>query len=59
MLVNCSLNLLACSLQGPRMASASPWFFILLAVGVLDGLIQLSDYLRWRKERRESERTSD
>ncbi|HTD68401.1 MAG TPA: hypothetical protein VK846_17895 [Candidatus Limnocylindria bacterium] len=41
------------------MASASPWFFILLAVGVLDGLIQLSDYLRWRKERRESERTSD
>jgi len=31
-----------------------PWFFILLAVGVLDALLQFSDYREWRKEQRES-----
>lgn len=32
-----------------------PWFFILLAVGVLDALFQFSDYREWRKEQREAE----
>ena len=32
-----------------------PWFYILLAVGVLDALIQWSDYRNWRKERGESD----
>jgi hypothetical protein len=31
-----------------------PWFFIMLAVGILDALFQFSDYREWRKERRES-----
>ena len=31
------------------------WFFILLAVGVLDALFQWSDYREWRKEHGESE----
>ena len=35
------------------------WFYILLSVGVLDALIQFSDYMRWRKDRRESEDLSD
>lgn len=35
------------------------WFFLLLSVGVLDGLIQLSDYLHWRKERREADDAND
>lgn len=35
------------------------WFYLLLAVGVLDALIQLSDYLHWRKERRRSEEADD
>ena len=35
------------------------WFFILLAVGIMDALIQLSDYLHWRKERIESEDASE
>lgn len=30
------------------------WYFILLAVGVLDALFQFSDYREWRKEQRES-----
>jgi len=30
------------------------WFFILLAVGVLDALFQFSDYREWRKEHHES-----
>ncbi len=32
-----------------------PWFFILLGVGVLDALIQWSDYREWRKDHRKSE----
>ena len=32
-----------------------PWFYILLAVGVFDALLQWSDYREWCKERRESE----
>jgi hypothetical protein len=31
-----------------------PWFFIMLAVGLLDALFQFSDYRQWRKEQRES-----
>ena len=36
-----------------------PWFYILLAVGVMDALIQFSDYLHWRKHRGESEDLTD
>ena len=32
-----------------------PWFYILLAVGLLDALFQWTDYREWRRERRESE----
>ena len=32
-----------------------PLFFILLAIGIFDALIQWSDYRQWRKERRESD----
>jgi hypothetical protein len=35
------------------------WFFVLLAVGVLDALIQFSDYMHWRKERQELEKSGD
>ena len=28
------------------------WFFVLLAMGVVDALCQFSDYREWRKERR-------
>lgn len=30
------------------------WFYILLAVGIFDALLQWSDYREWRKEHRES-----
>jgi hypothetical protein len=30
------------------------WFYVLLAMGVLDALFQFSDYRHWRKEQRES-----
>jgi len=40
-------------------SSLPAWFFILLAVGVMDALIQFSDYLHWRKERIESEDVRD
>jgi hypothetical protein len=36
-----------------------PWFYILLAVGVLDALFQYSDYREWRRERRESEEVNE
>ena len=29
------------------------WFYIMVAVGVLDALLQFSDYRQWRKERGE------
>jgi hypothetical protein len=32
-----------------------PWYFILLAVGLLDALFQFSDYREFRKEQREAE----
>ena len=35
------------------------WFYLLLSVGILDGLIQFSDYRQWRKERRESKDLND
>lgn len=31
------------------------WFLVLLSIGILDTLIQLLDYLRWRKERHKSD----
>ena len=31
-----------------------PWFFIMLAVGLLDALFQFCDYREWRKEQRGS-----
>ena len=31
------------------------WFYILLAVGIFDALLQWSDYREWRKEHRDSE----
>lgn len=36
-----------------------PWFYILLAVGIFDALLQWSDYREWRRERRESEKPND
>jgi len=33
-----------------------PWFYILLAVGIFDALLQWSDYREWRKEQPESEK---
>ena len=36
-----------------------PWFYILLAVGIFDALLQWSDYREWRKEHRDSEEVSD
>jgi hypothetical protein len=34
------------------------WFYILLAVGVFDALLQWSDYVEWRKDR-ESENVNE
>jgi hypothetical protein len=54
---------MACLLEKVRMGDLlsilPPWYYILLGVGVLDALIQWSDYLHWRKERRESEEVKD
>ena len=36
-----------------------PWFYILLAVGIFDALLQWSDYREWRKELRDSEEVSE
>ena len=36
-----------------------PWFYILLAVGIFDALLQWSDYREWRKEHRDSGELSD
>jgi hypothetical protein len=36
-----------------------PWFYILLAVGIFDALLQWSDYREWRKEHRDSEEVSE
>jgi len=41
------------------LSEAWRYFCLLLAVGVLDAFIQFSDYLQWRKERRESEDVND
>jgi hypothetical protein len=35
------------------------WFYILLAVGVFDALLQWADYRQWRKDRGESENASE
>ena len=36
-----------------------PWFYILLAVGVLDALIQWADYRHWREDHQDSEEVND
>lgn len=35
------------------------WFYILLAVGIFDALLQWSDYREWRKDHPESEEVND
>ena len=35
------------------------WFYILLAVGIFDALLQWSDYREWRKDHTESEEVND
>jgi hypothetical protein len=45
----------ACVRMSELFSMLPPWFYILLAVGVLDALIQWSDYRQWRKERGESD----
>jgi hypothetical protein len=35
------------------------WFYILLALGVWDALLQWSDYRQWRKDHGESEEVSE
>ncbi len=40
-------------------SNALVWFSILLSVGIVDALIQFSDYLRWRKDERMSQDAND
>ncbi len=35
------------------------WYYILLAVGIFDALLQWSDYREWRKEQSASEHVND
>ena len=49
----------ACVFMTELVAIFPPWFFILLAVGIFDALLQWSDYREWRKEHPGSEETSE
>ena len=35
------------------------WYYILLALGIFDALLQWSDYREWRKEQSASEQVND